>query len=67
MRLFGGRKSAGGKRCPECRFYMMVEGYGYCAKSVPSNVNVRLLSQEGVKRQCPRCPAEMTCDDWQAK
>ncbi len=65
MRLFG-RKSNTNHRCPDCRFYIMVEGHGYCAKDVPPHVNVRLLSQEGVKRQCPRCPAEMTCPDWQA-
>jgi len=65
MRLFG-RKNAG-HRCPECRFYAMVEGYGYCARGVPSHIDVRFLSQEGLKRQCSRCPEDMTCGDWQAK
>jgi len=65
MGLFG-RKN-GGKRCPDCRFYVMVEGHGYCAKSIPASVNVRLLSQQGLKRQCSRCPEEMTCSDWQGK
>jgi len=66
MGLFG-RKKRSNNRCPECRFYAMVEGYGYCAKALPPSVNIRLLSQEGLKRQCPRCPEEMTCADWQAK
>lgn len=66
MGLFG-RKSNGGQRCTDCRYYVMVEGYGYCAKDVPSHVNVRLLSQQGLKRVCPRCPEEMTCEDWQTK
>lgn len=66
MRLFG-RKSSNSKRCPECSFYAMVEGYGYCAKGVPSNVNVRLLSTEGLKRQCVRCPDAMTCESWTDK
>ncbi|MBN1400500.1 MAG: hypothetical protein JXA74_06665 [Anaerolineae bacterium] len=66
MRLFG-RKSSGSKRCPDCRYYVMVEGYGFCAKEVPSTVNVRLLSGDAIKRQCPRCPDEMTCGDWAEK
>lgn len=66
MGLFG-RKSKGNNRCPECGHYVMISGYGYCAKEIPSNVNVRLLSQEALKRQCPRCPDKMTCDDWVAK
>lgn len=65
MGLFGRKNNK--NRCPDCRFYMMVEGYGYCAKDVPPTVNVRLLSTAGVKRQCVRCPQEMTCDAWQAK
>jgi hypothetical protein len=65
MALFG-RKN-GKNRCPDCRFYVMLEGHGYCAKAVPATVNVRLLSQEGLRRQCARCPDEMTCGDWQAK
>lgn len=66
MRLFG-RKGNSGNRCPDCRFYMMVEGHGYCAKDVPEHVNVRFLSGSGVKRQCVRCPDEMTCAGWEAK
>jgi len=66
MRLFG-KKSRGGNRCPDCRFYAMSEGYGYCAKDVPPNVNVRFLTHEGVRRQCVRCPEEMSCELWQAK
>ena len=65
MGLFG-RKSSG-NRCPECRFYVMLEGYGFCSKDVPSNVNVRMLSREGIKRQCVRCPEEMTCGSWVPK
>lgn len=65
MRLFG-RKSAGKNRCPECRFYVMLEGHGWCAKDVPPSIDPKRLSFEGVKRQCARCPEEMTCDDWQA-
>lgn len=66
MGLFG-RKSNGKNRCPDCRFYVMVEGKGYCAKALPATLNVRMLSQDGVKRQCPRCPDAMTCGDWVAK
>jgi hypothetical protein len=63
MKLFG-KKANGGRRCPECKFYMMIEGYGYCAKDVAEKVNVRLLSTQGAKRQLVRCPKEMTCADW---
>jgi len=66
MRLFG-RKTLVKHRCPDCRYYIMVEGHGYCSKDVPPHVNVRLLSQEGVKRQCVPCPPEMTCDSWEPK
>jgi len=66
MRLFGRRKSAK-NRCPECTHYVMVEGYGYCAKDIPSSVNVRLLSTDGLKRKCPKCPDAMTCESWTAK
>ena len=65
MGLFGRKRAK--NSCPDCRFYVMVEGHGYCAKDVPSTVNVRLLSGEGLKRQCVRCPQEMTCEAWQAK
>ena len=62
MGLFGRKRS--GNRCPDCRFYVMVEGYGYCSKDVAENINVRMLTAEGAKRQCVRCPQEMTCSDW---
>lgn len=65
MRLFG-RKSTN-RRCTDCRYYTMVEGHGYCAKSLPSHINIRLLSQEAIRRQCPRCPDEMTCEHWEAR
>lgn len=64
MKLFGRKSSK--QRCPDCRFYVMIEGHGYCSKSVAENVNVRLLSTQGARRQCVRCPSEMTCDDWEA-
>jgi hypothetical protein len=63
MRLFG-RKS-GKHRCPDCRYYAMVEGHGYCTRNIPSNVNVRLLSGAALKRDGLRCPDAMTCDDWE--
>ena len=66
MRLFG-RKSAGTNRCTDCRYYMPIQTRGYCARAVPPSVNVRLLSREGIIRQCTPCPAEMTCADWAAK
>jgi hypothetical protein len=66
MGLFG-RKGGGRNRCPECKFYAMVQGNGYCAKNVPATVNIRLLSQEAIRRQCTRCPDQMTCSDFQAK
>ena len=66
MALFG-RKDSGKNRCPDCRFYVMVEGHGYCAKAVPTTINVRLLTAEGLKRQCARCPEAMTCGDFNAK
>lgn len=65
MRLFGRKNQA--QRCSDCRFYALVEGKGFCSKDVPAHVNVRLLSSEGVKRQCSPCPAEMTCASWVAK
>ena len=65
MKLFG-KKVNVGHRCPDCKFYMMIEGYGYCSKEVPEHVNVRLLSTQGAKRQLVRCPEEMTCADWKA-
>ena len=65
MGLFG-RKTAK-NRCPDCCFYVMVEGHGFCAKDAPSNVDVRRLTGPGIKRLCPRCPAEMTCESWTAK
>ena len=64
MPLFG-RKNAK-NRCSDCRYYAMVEGYGYCTHGIPATVNVRLLSGAAIKRQGTRCPAEMTCDDWDA-
>lgn len=65
MALFG--KKDKGQRCSDCKFYVMVEGYGYCAKSIPAGVDIRMLSGAGLKRQCPRCPAEMTCSEWVAR
>lgn len=65
MGLFGHKKNSA--RCTDCAHYVMVQGYGYCSKSVPETTNVRLLSQEALRRQCPRCPKEMTCDDFKAK
>lgn len=66
MGLFS-KKSSAKNRCPDCRFYVMIEGYGYCSKDVPSHVNVRMLSTQGARRQCVRCPAEMTCESFTAK
>jgi hypothetical protein len=65
MKLFGRKESA--KRCPDCRNYAMVEGYGYCAKDLDASINVRMLSGAAIKRQCVRCPEAMTCDAWTAK
>ncbi len=65
MRLFGRKNSK--NRCPDCRYYAMVEGHGYCTRNLPDTVNVRLVSGEALRRQCSRCPAEMTCDDWDAR
>jgi hypothetical protein len=66
MRLFG-RKSAGANRCTDCRYYVAIGTRGYCARAVPAGVNVRMLSREGIVRQCTPCPAEMTCSDWEPK
>ena len=66
MGLFG-RKSNSKNRCPDCRYYVMIEGHGYCSKDVPEHVNVRLLSTAGARRQCVKCPPAMTCDAWTAK
>ena len=63
MKLFG-KKVSVGHRCPDCKYYMMVEGYGYCSKDVPERVDVRMLSTTGAKRQLVRCPDVMTCADW---
>ncbi|MCE5259283.1 MAG: hypothetical protein LLG44_09550 [Chloroflexi bacterium] len=65
MGLFG--KKNKNQRCPECRYYLMVEGHGYCAKAVPATTNLRMLSGNAIRRECPRCPDEMTCEDWAAK
>ena len=66
MGLFNRKKRNGGaRRCPDCRHYVMLEGYGYCAKDAPASVNVRMLSPGGIKRLCVRCPEEMTCPSWQ--
>ncbi|MEN6479218.1 MAG: hypothetical protein ABFD20_06235 [Anaerolineales bacterium] len=65
MGLFG-RKDKG-RRCSDCKHYVMIEGYGYCAKAIPASVDVRMLSGSGLKRQCPKCPEEMTCPDWTSK
>jgi hypothetical protein len=65
MKLFG-RKDLD-KRCPDCRNYNMVEGYGYCSKGVDPSINMRMLSAAAIKRQCVRCPQEMTCDAWAAR
>ncbi len=62
-----GRKSAGTRRCTECRHYVAIGTRGYCSRAVPPTINVRLLSQEGIMRQCVACPPEMTCADWIAK
>jgi len=66
MGLFG-RKSKASQRCTECRHYAMVEGYGYCTKGLPSNVDFHFLSQDAIKRQCEKCPDEMTCSDFSAR
>lgn len=66
MGLFN-RKSNNGRRCPECRYYVMLEGYGFCAKDAPPDVDLRMLSGAGIKRHCVRCPKEMTCESWQAR
>jgi len=66
VRLFG-RKTADVARCPDCNFFMIVASRGYCTRGIPASVNARLLSEEGIKRQCPRCPSELTCADWQAR
>jgi len=42
MRLFGRKNSK--NRCPDCRYYAMVEGHGYCTRNLPDTVNVRLVS-----------------------
>jgi hypothetical protein len=65
MKLFG--RKAPDKRCPECRSYAMVEGYGYCGKDLDPSINLRMISAAAIKRQCPRCPKEMTCDAWAPK
>ncbi len=54
-------------RCPECKYYLMVEGHGYCAKNIPETTNLRLLSGDAIRREGQRCPPEMTCPDWTAK
>ena len=66
MPLFG-RKKNQAQRCPDCLHYALVEGKGFCCKDLPAHVNARMLSREGVKRQCVQCPPEMTCPSWTAK
>ncbi|MEA3407135.1 MAG: hypothetical protein U9R48_03525 [Chloroflexota bacterium] len=64
MGLFG--RKVVNHRCPECRYYVMLEGHGYCAKDIAPGVDAKRLSPEGVRRQCVRCPEEMTCPGWEA-
>lgn len=66
MGLFS-RKGSRKNRCPDCSYYVMLEGYGFCAREVSAEVDVRMLSPGGIRRACVRCPEEMTCPSWQTK
>jgi hypothetical protein len=65
MALFGKKKED--QRCTNCRNYVLVNNAALCAKKVPAYINIRLLSQDGLRKQCPRCPASMICSDWTAR
>ena len=67
MGLFTRKPKKSETTCSGCRYYVMLNGYGYCAKDVPSMVDVRLLSGDGIKRHCEPCPQSMTCTMWEAR
>jgi len=57
----------GDERCPECQHYVYSSNKSLCAKSAPANVNIRLLSEQGVLRICQPCPTEMVCGGYTAR
>lgn len=63
MPLFGAKKAKQG-RCPECQFYVFVQSKAYCSKAAPKGVNIRMLSEDGVRRVCTPCPGEMSCEGY---
>lgn len=64
MALFGGKKTKQG-RCPECSNYVYAQNKAFCAKAAPQGINIRLLSEDGIRRTCQPCPSEMSCEVYQ--
>jgi hypothetical protein len=67
MGLFKHSAGAPKNSCSACIHYVAAAGQAFCARDLPTQVNVRYLSPEGIKRQCVRCPEPMTCASWQAR
>ena len=67
MGLFSRKSQKSGSSCSDCRYYVMLNGHGYCGKDVPSMIDVRFLSPDGIKRHCVTCPESMTCPMWEAR
>jgi hypothetical protein len=65
MALFGAKDAK--RRCPDCRLYVTTQGRGYCAKAVPAGIDVRRLSEQGLKRQCAPCPDTLSCASWESR
>jgi hypothetical protein len=51
--------------CANCTFQATAMDQNYCAKDLPSHVDVRYLSAAGVQRNCSPLPKERTCSEFQ--
>ncbi len=51
--------------CLNCKFHTTALDEGYCAKDLPSHIDVRYLSVDGVRRSCEPLPEERICSDHQ--
>jgi hypothetical protein len=47
--------------CMNCASRTTASGGDFCTKDVPTHINVRQLSDEGVKRLCTPLPEERIC------
>jgi len=51
--------------CSNCKFRTATRDEYFCAKDVPSRINVRRLSDVGVRWNCAPLPEERICSDHQ--